>query len=532
MTQTAERRPARNRTADHRDEPSQAPDQDTAGQDAEGDDRRTPQGATMRALLDEHFTLVRSTDGRLYGVPVAEPGRAVQHDAKSSPLVRTVSRMFLDTEGRWPSSTAVAECGAYALAMFDDAPVVTVPLRSWWDRDRAAFYLDTCDTDDTVIRVDAAGVRAVDPPVSFRRAPIPAAMPWTTTPGTAEDLDPLWDLVPVAEQDRPIVLALLLTAWMTDTPQPIVTLTGPEDSGKTSTGRYLLSYVDPTTTARGRSLPRDEREWKAAVGGSRAVLVDNLSSLDVESSDLLCRVATGGEASSRALYTDDTAHVTNLHVPVWLTTIDPGALRGDLASRMVRVELHPLDPGTRLAESALAGRQEAIRSQVTRGLLWLASRVLAEWPTVDQAGLGHRMGDFALAVRCIDAILGTSGEKRLADDVVDLADDVVDASPLALALVDLVKPDPLTGACAAVGRRLTAAELLDLLDKQRTGGEAWTVGPRPSDRGWPRTPKVLSAALTRIEPALRKSHGITVERGRGHGGRRWLCVHTTDGGAR
>ncbi|MEK8107429.1 hypothetical protein NKG94_23930 [Micromonospora sp. M12] len=41
-------------------------------------------------------------------------------------------------------------------------------------------------------------------------------------------------------------------------------------------------------------------------------------------SDLLCRVATGGELTTRELYTNDGAHVSDLLVPVWLTSIDSG----------------------------------------------------------------------------------------------------------------------------------------------------------------------------------------------------------------
>lgn len=489
-------------------------------------DRKLSHGKIMRNLLDDHFTLIRSTDGRMFGVRTAEPGRAIQHDPKSSPLIRTVSRMFLDTVGKWPSTTGVSECSAYALAMFDDAVPRTVPLRSWWDRSESVFYIDTCDEDDNVLRVDATGVRAVDPPVTFRRAAVPAPMPWGQ-PGTAADIAPLWELVPITVEDRPLVLALMITAWMTETSQPIVTFTGVEDGGKTSTARYLLSFVDPVTISRGRSLPADEREWKAAVAYSRAVLVDNLSSLDANASDLLCRVATGGEAASRALYTDDEAHVSNLYVPVWLTTIDPGALRGDLASRMVKVELVALHEGTRLAESELAARQEKIRPQVTRGLLWLVVEVLKAWPDIDKSRLGHRMGDFAIAVRCIDSILKTEGEKRLTADSQDLAVDVVDASPLALAVVKLFERDPSTGAVLCPPGKITAAELLEVLDKARANADPWRTVPQSNDRAWPRTPKILSAALTRIEPALRKSHGIVVERGR-TGSSRWMQLHKTE----
>src|SRR4051812_25080480 len=99
---------------------------------------------------------------------------------------------------------------------------------------------------------------------------------------------------------------------------------------------------------------------------------------------------------------------------------------------MVKIELKALGEDSRIAESELRAKQEKIRADVARGLLWLAGQVLATWPDLDKTGLRHRMGDYALIVRAVDKVLRTEGEKRLADEGEYLAHDVVEASPLAL----------------------------------------------------------------------------------------------------
>ena len=63
------------------------PDED--GAETEGDDKAS-HGKKLRNLLGEHFCLVRSTEGRMFGVPVSEPGKAVLHHPQSSPLIRAV----------------------------------------------------------------------------------------------------------------------------------------------------------------------------------------------------------------------------------------------------------------------------------------------------------------------------------------------------------------------------------------------------------------------------------------------------------
>lgn len=485
--------------------------------------RKSPShGMILRGMLNEHFTLVRSEDGRMYGTRKTEPSKALPHDQKDSPLVRAVCMMFLEKKGRWPSTTGVSECMAYTRAMFDTTTAAPIPLRSHWDRSARTFYIDTCDTRNTVLRVNRHGIRSCISPVAFRRPPTLQALTAAPGDGGPADFDGLWDIVPVTAEDRPIVLALLVTTWMTDTPQPITLFTGHQDSGKTSTARYLLSYVDPTSIKRGRTLPADLKEWKAAVSATRVVLVDNLSGLNAEASDLLCQVSTGGEASARKLHTDDDVHISNLHVPVWLTAIDPGALRGDLASRMVKVELNPLTEATRLAESDLAVAQDEIRPTVTRGLLWLAHQVMARWDDTDRTNLGHRMGDFATALRIIDGILGTTGEKRLAADSRDLAADVIEGSVLGQAVLALFERDPHTGGILCPPGKVSGAVMLELLQRVVSrADEPWQIAG--GSKSLPKTPGVLSAQLKRIAPALKLAHGITYDHGKSNGSR-WIQI--------
>jgi hypothetical protein len=476
--------------------------------------KKPAEGTRMRAILDREFRLVRSTDGRTFGVHYATPGRALEHGKANSPLIQQVSKAFLAAEGKWPSATAVAEVSSYAFAMASDKPAEEVPMRCHWNRDTQVLYLDVCDTDGTVLRIDRNGIRAADAPAAFRRSRTSAPLPWPIDgPAGAADLDALWKLVPVCEADRPIVLGLLLVAWMTGTAQPVVLLVGPQDAGKTSTGRFLLSLVDPTTNERGGTMPKDEREWKARVSNTRVVLVDNLSTITAETSDLLCKVATGGEATSRALYTDDDAHISNLKVPVWLTSIDPGVLRNDLASRIVPTELEALTAGRRVAESELAAQQDAARPTITRGLLWLMSEVLKLWPDIDKQSLEHRMGDFAILVRCIDKILGTEGSKRLVEHSRDLAEDVIDGDPIGQILVKLVEKAEAAG--DDLPTDVTSEALLERCNtlRQQTTG----IGYHAGDKSWPRTPKVFSSRLMRVEPALLKAHGIKIVRRKSNG---------------
>ncbi len=238
---------------------------------------------------------------------------------------------------------------------------------------------------------------------------------------------------------------------MTGISQPIVFVTGPQDAGKTEFARFALSIVDPVTIPeRGGALPTKEEDWKSRVSAYRCVLIDNASHITAQQSDTLCKVTTGGEATTRTLYTNDTAHISDIQVPVWLTSIGVGALRNDLQSRMVRVELHGLTPTNRRVLSDLREAQRQSLPGILRALLELTAKVIALLPVIDRTGVEHRLTDFAVVVRCLDKVLGTSAADRLLAVAADLAEDVLDADPVALALLHALEfptivPGPVLG---------------------------------------------------------------------------------------
>ncbi len=445
-------------------------------------------GDRLIAFAEEHFDVFRSRAGLVYGVRRQEPGRAYAHP---SALMGEVKTLFHALDGRWPDGKASALCSEYLATMARRTAPREVALRSTWDPDQQRLLVDMGDPDWRTIDVSASGWRYVDTsPVPFRRSDVTAGL---AEPSDHGDLNALWRLVNVSEADRPVVLALLLCSWLTGVSQPIVFLTGPQDAGKTEAARFLLRLVDPVTIAeRGGSLPAREEDWKSRVAAFRCVLVDNASTITPSQSDTLCKVATGGEATTRTLYTDDTAHVSDLQVPVWLTSVGVGALRNDLQSRMVRVELDALDAARRVALSELRAAQHAALPAITRALLDLAVDVLRAWPDVDRTGLNHRLTDFLLVLRCVDAVLGTKGAERLMEVADSLAGDVIDADPVAQAVLRSIEfplvDKPVTG-------EHTATDLLRALtwhaDQLRLAGSSW-----------PRTPEQLSQSLQRVKSAL------------------------------
>src|SRR6185295_18108145 len=111
-------------------------------------------------------------------------------------------------------------------------------------------------------------------------------------------------------------------------------------------------------------------------------------------SDSLCKAVTGDGWLRRKLYTDGELAVLSFRRVVLLTSIDPGALRGDLGDRLLLADLEPIPPGRRRSEVELDRALEASRPRVLGALLTDLSAVLKTLPDIHFNDL-PRMADFS-----------------------------------------------------------------------------------------------------------------------------------------
>src|SRR5690606_17003056 len=80
--------------------------------------------------------------------------------------------------------------------------------------------------------------------------------------------------------------------------------------------------------------------------------------------DALCKAVTGDGIVDRALYTDYDVIVLEFRRVIALTTIDAGALRGDLAERMLTIELQRIPDRERREEVELERAYAAAHASI------------------------------------------------------------------------------------------------------------------------------------------------------------------------
>ena len=178
--------------------------------------------------------------------------------------------------------------------------------------------------------------------------------------------------------------------------------------------------------------------------------LDNVSDLQPWLQDAICRAVTGDGMLRRQLYTNSDVSVLAFKRVIALTSIDPGKINGDLADRLLTVELERIDDESRMSEEDLDARGRDKHPVVLGGLLDTTVEVLRILPAVRRADL-PRMADFARLLLAVDKVLGTDGFARFADQAGRTAEQVADSDNVLVAIRARTSPlrlDGLYGVCS------------------------------------------------------------------------------------
>jgi hypothetical protein len=361
-----------------------------------------------------------------------------------------------------------------------------------------SIWIDMGDPGDHVIHIEGGGwdIRT-SAPVLFRRTRLTQAMP---EPIAGGDLSALWEFVPIEEEDRPLVLAWLISALVqVDSAHTILSLVAEHGSIKSTTTKHMVNLIDPTNPVV-RKAPRNAEEWITAANASWVVGLDNLSgAIPQWLSDCLCRASTGDGDVRRQLYTDGDVSVISFRRVILFNGIDVIVSQGDLADRLVRVKLPRVQ--RYLKDGDVARRWAMEYPNIFGGLLDLAAKVHQRLRTIEVIK-PPRMADFAAVLACVDEELGTHGLSHYRNQARRIAADTLD-HPFISKLVEERRSFE-----AQTGAEIRAALTPD--DKN------WHA-----PRGWPTSPQAVSGNLTRHAPALR-AQGWEISEDGGHNHRNVL----------
>lgn len=449
---------------------------DRPAADDESDDKPVAQAEQLVRLALDLFRLGQTPKHEPFAVAHTGPNVASLLRGSSGSVRDVLAREYRRRHSRVMTQTACADAMATLRgeALESSHEPVFIRVGSFGD----GVVLDLGTVSGEAVVVDRTGWRVVTrSPILFQRTALTGELP---TPQRGGRLDALRGLLNVTDETWPILLGWIVAALMPEIPHPILMLGGQQGTGKSTAARFICGLFDPSDAPL-RSQPRDFESWAMSVANSWATVIDNVSTIRPWWSDALCKVVTGDGLVRRTLYTDGEVSVVSFRRVIALTSIDAGALRGDLGERLVLVDLEPIDATKRKTERALEKAYQTARPLILGALLDLLVSVLDKVDSVDVPSL-PRMADFARVLAAVDATLGTNSLRLFADQGRRIAGEVLDADPVGEAIARFARD---RGEWSG-----SAGELLKAIRPGDAGGE------------WPRNPRGLAAKLKRLIPSL------------------------------
>jgi hypothetical protein len=442
----------------------------------------TPHGAKtadkLVALAVDRFELGRTPKGETFAVEKTGANVALRLDG--SAMKSTLASLYFDEHTGAAGSSAIED----ALAVLRGQAMKTEPreLAIRYARHGDAVVVDLGRVDGKAVEIDAAGWRVVDrSPVLFERTELVGELPIPVEGGSVEDLR---GLLNIGDDDFDVLVGWIVAAMLPEIAHPILMLGGGQGTGKTTAARMIVGVLD-ASEAPTRTQPRDVETFALTVAASWTTVFDNVSKIPEWWSDALCKTVTGDAFTKRKLYADRELSVVSFRRPVAITTIDAGALRGDLGDRLVLVELERIDDKCRRSETAILDRHAEALPRLLGAFCTLLSRVLRTRPTVHLDEL-PRMADFARVLAALDEIRGTRSLATYLGQRERIADDVVQGDSVGSAVAEWLEET------RGTIHTLTMKELRRALVAHDSEGA----------HRLPRTARGLGGALKRLIPAL------------------------------
>jgi hypothetical protein len=392
--------------------------------------------------------------------------------------------------------------------------------------DFTEIYYDLTNSNWEAVRITPNNWQIVkDPPILFRRygSEAPQIYP---APSGSYDKDILDQLVSLFNIKNPLhkfldKVYIVSLFWPNTTPKPILLLNASQGSAKTTKCEITRDFVDPNAVLT-TSLPKELFNLKQYLAHNYVSYFDNVSYVNDEQSDTLCRGVTGaGDMKRRLFYNDDDIIYRYKRIE-GLNGITNAATRPDLLDRALIQDLQGIPRENRDLLKAIWRRYLKIKAQALSFCLDVIAEVLAErrkWkdkdpdyfgmqPLIKAHGGLPRMADYVLLGEQIAAVIARKeGRKYEAGEFLRAWDENLEtlnvealkASLLAEALiafmtdrVDVKKNlDPWGGSSTQL-----------LADLNRFIQANPDLGIDPRSRSWPKDPTACGKELATIKNNL------------------------------
>ncbi len=337
-----------------------------------------------------------------------------------------------------------------------------VLLRIGYMTDTSHLVYDLGRSDHKAVAIEPGAWLVVDDLglTVFRRTSVTKPQVIPEASSTPKDLNMMLDVLNLSNVGWQVLRSLMVVSLIPNVPKPIGILTGEPGSGKSDATKFVLRVVDPQA-AELQPPPKSMGDLLVSGDASMVLAFDNLSAIDQDLSDAMCRLATGAGVRNRSLYTDRNLAVFDQMRAVLVNGIELSELRGDFVDRAVPIQLLHIPDEDRMTEETIQARFDTLLPRILGGLFSTIAQAWAIMPKIQLRTL-PRMADAAMWFAAVDAVFQDLGvESRslelLTDSKKALFEAIVESDELAMAVVSFMEGhggDTWTGTASDLKRHL------------------------------------------------------------------------------
>jgi len=394
-----------------------------------------------------------------------------------------IAKQYHAMTGKVPYSQALGDARRVLGGLCEEGAVHSLCNRvggTWGE-----IWYDLGDKSWKAVKITVGGWEIIDrPPVIFRRYEHQKPQ---VTPAANGDPHRILELLNLPEKEglEVLLMVYLVSCFVPGISHPILVLTGPQGSAKSTFFRLLRAIVDPSATPI-LSFPGSPQELAQQLQHHWLAYFDNVTGLPLWLSDILCRASTGEGVSKRRLYSDDEDVIYSYRRALGINGIVNPATRPDLLHRCIVVELESIRNGARRTEEEL---QSAFGERVPF-ILGGCFDALAKAMVPDAGhvtGRLPRMADFAKRGLHIATALGYDPKRFLDaywDNIGELNEQAIEGQPFIQAVRALIEEQGGRWEGTASG---LLEEVADIAQK---------IGVRTDEKKWPKSASWVTRRLT------------------------------------
>lgn len=369
--------------------------------------KKETQAETIIRLVEENDTvLFHDTFEEAYAA-IMNNGHREIFEIENRKFVSWLNNLYYSNQRKIANKENVNQAKELLIgkALFDNEEISLDTRMAEYDN---AFWYDLSDNDWKAVKIAEDGWQIVDnPPILFKRFNHQKTQ---FPPSKNGDIKRLLRYINLKD-NHTLFLCWLVCCFVPKIPHAMPIFFGEKGAAKTTTCILLKKLIDPSITET-LTIQKDPRSLAVNLQKHWFLPFDNVSRIDEETSDTLCRAITGGSIQQRRLNTNADDYIFVFQKCLALNGINNVANRPDLLDRAILIELCRIDESDRRELRELMSEFDNDIQYILGGIFDTLSKAMKIYPTVKLDRL-PRMADFARWGYAIGEALGGLGNEFL-----------------------------------------------------------------------------------------------------------------------